>query len=122
MALEQKNDFRSELPDIRYNFLVGGDGAIYFGRGWDTENEQYNSYYSKHGISIAFIGNFNINLPPPKQLEATKMFIEHEINFENITTNYRIHGECQLITKSDSPGSALFRIIQKWDNFSEILE
>lgn len=28
--------------DIAYNFLVGGDGSIYVGRGWDTEVSENN--------------------------------------------------------------------------------
>lgn len=49
----QLQHMRKGLTDIRYNFLIGGDGRIYEGRGWNVPNEE-----STDSIDIAFIGNF----------------------------------------------------------------
>lgn len=43
--------------DIGYNFLVGGDGAVYVGRGWDDEGA-HTLGHNKRSIGIAFIGDF----------------------------------------------------------------
>jgi len=34
-------DYRHN-DDIRYNFIIGGNGGIYEGRGWDKEGEHTN--------------------------------------------------------------------------------
>jgi hypothetical protein len=43
------------FSDIAYNFLVGGDGKIYEGRGWDAEGA-FARGFNKKSLGIAFIG------------------------------------------------------------------
>lgn len=33
----QKGSIEKSNPDITYNFLIGGDGAVYEGVGWNKE-------------------------------------------------------------------------------------
>ena len=44
--------------DIGYNFLIGGDGVIYEGRGWNTVGAHATSWNSK-SLGISFMGNYN---------------------------------------------------------------
>lgn len=44
--------------DIEYNFLVGEDGAVYEGRGWNNVGAHTNGYDSQ-SIGMAVMGNFN---------------------------------------------------------------
>jgi N-acetylmuramoyl-L-alanine amidase len=43
--------------DIGYNFLVGEDGNVYEGHGWDSVGAHALSYNPK-SIGICFIGDF----------------------------------------------------------------
>lgn len=43
--------------DIGYNFLIGGDGNVYEGRGWGKHGAHSSPYNSK-SIGICIIGNF----------------------------------------------------------------
>ena len=61
-------------PDIGYNFLVGEDGNVYEGRGWDTVGA-YSVPHNSDSIGIAFIGNFNDRKPNDAALNATKRLI-----------------------------------------------
>jgi N-acetylmuramoyl-L-alanine amidase len=64
----------SGWSDIGYNFLVGNDGNVYEGRGWNRVGAQtYN--YNSVSIGIAFIGNFNSHLPNGRALNAAKQLI-----------------------------------------------
>ena len=48
--------------DIAYSFLVGEDGRIYEGRGWNKVGAH--SYrYNSRSYGISFIGNYNFTLP-----------------------------------------------------------
>lgn len=64
--------------DISYNFLVGSDGKVYVGRGWDVEGGHTRGY-NKKSICISFIGNFTDDPPPPQQLLAGKCIFFHQI-------------------------------------------
>uniref|UniRef100_A0A0K8UW38 Peptidoglycan-recognition protein SC2 n=1 Tax=Bactrocera latifrons TaxID=174628 RepID=A0A0K8UW38_BACLA len=44
--------------DIGYNFLIGGDGQVYEGRGWSTVGAHATNWNSK-SIGISFMGNYN---------------------------------------------------------------
>jgi peptidoglycan recognition protein len=47
--------------DIGYNFLVGGDGNIYEGRGWERVGAHAPGYNS-NSMGICFIGSFTCEL------------------------------------------------------------
>jgi peptidoglycan recognition protein len=44
-------------PDIGYNFLVGEDGNVYEGRGWDKVGAHAPGY-NFNSIGVCFIGTF----------------------------------------------------------------
>lgn len=104
--------------DIGYNFLVGGDGAVYEGRGWDKEGAHTRGY-NKRSICIAFIGTFNKVIPTQRQIKAAQLLIEQGIKDNKLDPNYKLHGHRQLIP-SESPGLALYEIIKKWPHWSEV--
>ncbi|XP_054269509.1 peptidoglycan-recognition protein LF-like [Macrosteles quadrilineatus] len=57
----QKKHVESGLPDIAHNFLIGGDGRIYEGRGWRHQGPVYPETVEDHErlnnncVEIAFI-------------------------------------------------------------------
>lgn len=106
-----------KYDDIGYNFLVGGDGSAYEGRGWDIIGAHTYRFNSK-SIGIAFIGDFSGEAPPPKQLIAALKLIRLGVELKKITPNYTIVGHSQLI-ETESPGKKLFNIIQKWPHWSD---
>ncbi|XP_030850196.1 uncharacterized protein LOC100892590 [Strongylocentrotus purpuratus] len=48
--------------DIGYNFLLGGDGLVYEGRGWDI-NGAHAREYNSYSIGLAMIGAYSSKLP-----------------------------------------------------------
>ncbi|XP_054260640.1 peptidoglycan recognition protein 4-like [Macrosteles quadrilineatus] len=63
----QRRDMEAGLPDIRYNFCIGGDGEVYEGRGW-ASRPSLPSRYSKwvsHSLYIAFVGPLTAGESPP---------------------------------------------------------
>lgn len=103
--------------DIGYNFLVGGDGSAYEGRGWDKEGA-HTKGFNKRSICIAFIGTFNKVIPPQRQLIAAQMLIDQGVKMGKLEPDYQLYGHRQLIP-SESPGAALYDIIKKWPHWTE---
>jgi N-acetylmuramoyl-L-alanine amidase len=48
------------FSDIAYNFLVGGNGETYEGRGWDVQGS-FAEVFNIRSLGIAFIGNARIS-------------------------------------------------------------
>ncbi|XP_037045309.1 peptidoglycan-recognition protein LC-like isoform X1 [Bradysia coprophila] len=103
--------------DIGYNFLVGGDGAVYEGRGWDKEGA-HTKGFNKRSICIAFIGTFNKMVPPKRQLTAAEFLIDRGVKLNKLIPDYQLYGHRQLIP-SESPGPALYEVIKTWPHWSE---
>lgn len=106
------------LTDIKYNFMVGGDGAIYEGRGWNFECEDFGNY-NEASISISFIGKFIEVLPTQGQLNATHELIKEGVRIGKLAKDYVLYGHCQVVDTL-SPGRALYRLIKTWDHWQKL--
>lgn len=104
----------SSLDDIPYNFLIGGDGNLYEGRGFNftgqhthnLESTEYNSI----GICIAFIGNYQSIAPSEDQINLLKDFIRNFIDRDLIVENHIIISQDDLkysAIKADSLNNAI---------------
>ncbi|XP_055528858.1 peptidoglycan-recognition protein LF-like isoform X4 [Wyeomyia smithii] len=114
MAEDSKN-----YSDIAYNFLVGGDGNAYEGRGWDKQGA-HTKGFNRDSICIAFIGTFIDIEPPITQLSAAKQLIALGLDLKKLDVEYRLFGHRQL-APFESPGRKLYKIIQKWPHWSNEL-
>lgn len=102
--------------DIGYNFLIGGDGNTYEGRGWDFQGAHTRGF-NKGSIGIAFIGSFDTFTPPEDQLDAAKKLIEEGVRLGKLDKDYKLYGQRQL-TNVQSPRDNLYDIIQQWPHWS----
>ncbi|CAH0716099.1 unnamed protein product, partial [Brenthis ino] len=101
--------------DIGYNFLVGGDGSVYYGRGWDYEGA-HTKGYNKYSVGIAFIGTFNSEGPPKHQVEACEKIIAQGVRLGKLTNDYKLFAHRQLMSTL-SPGDKVYDIIKTWPHF-----
>ncbi|XP_052872613.1 peptidoglycan-recognition protein LC-like isoform X4 [Anopheles cruzii] len=107
------------FSDIAYQFLVGGDGNAYEGRGW-TKQGAHTKGYNVDSICIAFVGTFIKMKPPIAQLSAAKQLIQMGLDNNYIASNYSLYGHRQL-APFESPGQALYDIIKTWPHWSNTL-
>lgn len=104
-----------DWDDIGYNFLVGGDGSAYCGRGWDNIGA-HTRFFNKYSIGISFIGTF-VHIPPPKkQLEACKKLLKRGVAIGKLAKDYKLFAHKQLWATL-SPGEKLYDIIKEWPHF-----
>ncbi|RZC39317.1 Amidase 2 domain containing protein, partial [Asbolus verrucosus] len=101
--------------DIAYNFLIGGDGSVYEGRGWEGFGIHCPKY-NGNSIGICLLGNFMNKLPPTKQLDALKDLIACAKEKNYIASDYKLIGHRQG-KSTDCPGDELFKEIKKWPHF-----
>lgn len=101
--------------DIGYNFLIGGDGSIYEGRGYYKEGSHTRLWNSK-SLGIAFIGNFEEIEAPEKQITAALYLLNISVEMEFLNKDYKVLGALQL-RPTPSPGKKLYEQIKKWPNW-----
>lgn len=113
------NPESKNFSDIGYQFLVGGDGNAYEGRGW-TKQGAHTKGFNVDSICIAFVGTFIKEAPPAAQLSAARQLIQIGLEHNYIAANYSLYGHRQL-APFESPGKALFDIIKTWPHWSNKL-
>lgn len=99
-----------KMNDIAYNFLIGGSGTIYHGRGWNVEG-QHTDGFNANSLCIAMVGTFDVSEPPLKQLNAAKQLIAEASRLQKMSENYRLYGQRQLIANTTSPGQRLYELL-----------
>lgn len=102
--------------DIGYNFIVGGDGLVYEGRGYKVGAHTKN--FNRGSLFIAFIGDFTSVKAPEKQLEAAQRLISNGLTMNLIHPDYVVYGQRQ-IRNINSPGLMLYRQIMLWNHWSK---
>lgn len=109
----QINNFKSGQTDITYNFLIGGEGGIYVGRGWDKQNS-----LRVDSVAVAFMGDFNKDVPDSKAVKAGKALITEGVKLGIIAADYELIGENQTSPlRFYSPGRNLMAVIKSWDHY-----
>nr|CAH7750158.1 unnamed protein product [Callosobruchus chinensis] len=83
LDLQKKHKGILKRPDILYNFLIGGDGRVYEGRGWQNRTEWHNP--DENILSVALLGNFVDQPPKPSQVEALQAFLDLSVMKNRIT-------------------------------------
>ncbi|XP_023701307.2 peptidoglycan recognition protein 5 [Paramormyrops kingsleyae] len=96
--------------DIGYNFLVGEDGSVFEGRGWGivgahTKGNNHDS------IGIAFIGDFNNQVPTSAALSAARQLLQCGVDLGHLHPKYTLLGHRDL-ADTECPGKLLYTQLQ----------
>jgi len=109
-----------DWDDISYNFVIGGDGEVYEGRGYHNQGA-HTKGHNANSISIAFIGNYMNKLPSPRMLAAAKRVIKCGRKIYMISPNYGLYGHrdgsCTL-----SPGTLFYSSLSSWPHWHALGE
>ncbi|XP_065341196.1 peptidoglycan-recognition protein LE-like isoform X1 [Cloeon dipterum] len=106
--------------DIAYNFLVGGEGGIYEGRGWDKIGAHAKGYNTK-SIGVNVIGTFVNVLPTSRQMKSVKILMEEGVRLGKLREDYKLIGHRQ-VSVTESPGKTFFSELQKWPHWYSTID
>ncbi|XP_054264167.1 peptidoglycan-recognition protein 1-like isoform X1 [Macrosteles quadrilineatus] len=85
----QKKDMEEGKPDIIYNFLIGGNGKVYEGRGWYNQSDVHMyPEYNGNRIDIAYIGNFTNNIPGHDMIVTTERIMNFAVDLDFVKPNF----------------------------------
>lgn len=114
-ALQSYHQRNKNWPDIAWNFLIGGDGRVYEGLGWDREG-YHTLNWNRQSLGVAFIGNFEDSTPSYRMLDSFKDLLFCGIQLGYLPVDYSLHGHSDARATS-CPGRYLYDSISRWDNF-----
>ncbi|CAF5134860.1 unnamed protein product, partial [Rotaria magnacalcarata] len=77
--------------DIGYNFVVGNNGHVFEGRGWNHTGSHCKRY-NNQSIGIGVIGDFSNVSPSKSILNAVQSLINCGITYGFIQKNYTVLG------------------------------
>ncbi|XP_032949359.1 peptidoglycan recognition protein 3 [Rhinolophus ferrumequinum] len=100
MECQEQNDCRQNLRDLQahsvytkgwcdvaYNFLVGDDGSVYEGVGWDMQGT-HTQGYNNVSLGLAFFGAKQGSTPSPAALLAAEDLIFYAIRKRHLSPRY----------------------------------
>ncbi|XP_014650721.1 PREDICTED: peptidoglycan recognition protein 1 [Ceratotherium simum simum] len=104
--------------DVGYNFLIGEDGLVYEGRGWNRQGAHAGSAWNPKSIGISFMGNYTERAPPLRALRAAQSLLACGVARGALTPNYEVKGH-RDVQDTLSPGDRLYEIIQTWPHYRD---
>ncbi|XP_071452030.1 uncharacterized protein [Hetaerina americana] len=117
-AEQNKNLTRSHSDwFVTDNFYVGEDGHVYEGRGWNESPAR--TWVPQRGnvITVAFLGDFEEDLPSPKAVFAFKYLMKMGMYLEYIGSSYTLESMKTSCANISFLGSALDQEIKSWENW-----
>ncbi|CAF1085055.1 unnamed protein product [Rotaria sp. Silwood1] len=75
--------------DIGYHFLVGENGKIYEGRGWNRQ-AAHSPGWNNVAYGISFIGNFHASSPNEKALKTARSWINCGVERGYVTKDFYV--------------------------------
>jgi N-acetylmuramoyl-L-alanine amidase len=104
----------TDIVDIGYNFLIGGDGNVYEGRGWDVTSFHR---IPESVLGISFIGDFDKHELTYGQIEAAKELLALGVKLKKLSPSYILIAHSQT-TLTKSPGKNVMEVIRTWPHWS----
>ncbi|KAG8517230.1 N-acetylmuramoyl-L-alanine amidase [Galemys pyrenaicus] len=103
--------------DIGYSFVVGSDGYVYEGRGWQWVGAHTRGHNSR-GFGVAIVGNYTAELPVEDSLRTVRDILPRcAVRAGLLRPDYQLLGHRQLV-RTDCPGDALFNLLSTWPHFA----
>ncbi|XP_061170767.1 peptidoglycan-recognition protein SC2-like [Saccostrea echinata] len=101
--------------DIMYNFIIGEDGNVYEGRGWNTVGGHMPSW----GIvsqGIAVMGNFQLVPPNAAAITALQNLLACLVHNNKLTPDYKIYAH-RDVAHTNCPGNSFYEVIKTWSHY-----
>ncbi|XP_023379644.1 peptidoglycan recognition protein 4 [Pteropus vampyrus] len=86
-ALQAHHVLHNGWCDVAYNFLVGDDGRVYEGVGWNVQGT-HTPGYSNASLGLAFFGSENGSSPSRAALSAAKDLVAYAVQKGYLSPSY----------------------------------
>lgn len=105
LSIQRVHMSERNFDDIGYNFLVGGDGTVYEGRGWGVKGAHAKDN-NDDSLGIAFMGHFENGMPSSEAMSAVKQLLQLGVSGGFLNPEFTVIGHRDLGDTS-CPGEKL---------------
>lgn len=102
--------------DIGYNFVIGGDGRAYEGRGWDRVGA-HTLGWNNISVSFGVMGDYTDHLPTKAALQAISDLMYRGVALRKLTPDFKLYGHRDARPMFKSPGEKLYQLIRTWSHY-----
>ncbi|KAM9853016.1 peptidoglycan recognition protein 5 [Aulostomus maculatus] len=99
------------FDDIGYNFLVGGDGTVYEGRGWGVVGAHARGH-NHDSLGVAFMGNFNEDTPSKEAIYSVLQLLRSGVSRGLLHPEFELWGHRDL-GDTECPGHKLYAALPR---------
>lgn len=101
--------------DIGYNYLIGEDGRVYEGRGWNRVGSHTLGW---NNVSIAFsvMGNYSDHIPNEAAIAAIFGLMDCAVSLNKLTPDFKMYGH-RDVRNTTCPGQAFYDLIRTWKHY-----
>ncbi|XP_059089071.1 peptidoglycan recognition protein 1-like isoform X2 [Tigriopus californicus] len=107
----------NKWSDIGYNFLIGSEGSIFEGRGFNRKGAHAGPRFNDISYGIAFIGDFTSTSPSSKAIQSYNHLVDCLVTRGKIPSDYEMKGHRQ-VRDTSCPGNTLYNALTRWRNYS----
>ncbi|XP_038058822.1 peptidoglycan recognition protein 3-like [Patiria miniata] len=107
------------FTDVGYNFVIGGDGRVYVGRGWGTVGAHAGSDYNPNSVGIAIMGDYTSSPPSSGLLSVLNQLMGCGVESGNLSPSYKMKGH-RDVRSTECPGDALYNEITTWSQYEAV--
>ncbi|KAJ8736950.1 hypothetical protein PYW07_000221 [Mythimna separata] len=113
----QSDHQRRGWVDIGPNFLVGGNGLIFEGRGANVQGVMVRSW-NTIGVSVMFLGDYMTAVPSQVQFDHVNVLLSELVRVGVLRSDYIIYGHCQVQGAVKTPGINLMRQLSHFEHWN----
>ncbi|CAF1067355.1 unnamed protein product [Adineta steineri] len=116
--IQDMHQINNTWADVGYHFLVGENGKVYEGRGWDRQGAHAPGW-NNDAYGICIIGDFQVASPNQKALDAVKLWIDCGVEQGHVKKDYYIitHRQSQRPGYTVCPGNGTVDAIKTWPRY-----
>ncbi|CAF1557485.1 unnamed protein product [Rotaria magnacalcarata] len=116
--IQYRHQFSLRWFDIGYHFLIGENGKVYEGRGWNRR-AAHSSGWNNDAYGICIIGDFRKASPNEKALNALLSLIDCGVKQGYVKEDYYIitHRQTQRPGYTECPGNGTLDVVSKWPRY-----
>ncbi|XP_060081507.1 peptidoglycan-recognition protein SC2-like [Ylistrum balloti] len=100
----------SGFDDIGYQYVIGGDGTVFEGRGWKYQGAHSPGYNTK-SIGVCLLGNFTATLPSNDAATSLKNLHVCLQSINVLSPNNSVYGH-RDIRQTECPGTEFYKTLK----------